>query len=379
MTSTVTQVASEYSGNQMSDGEKAALYLMCKVMNAVPGLLIVDEPETHFHSLLAVQLWDVLEAKRKDLRFAYVTHNVTFALSRRSPAVLLSSPVTGLTHVELPETVPTEVVPALLGSASFSFYAKRAVFCEGEPSSPDAGLYRAWFGDSSTVVLSVGSCDRVIRSVSAMSDASFVSGLSVIGLIDRDYHPDAYLGSLGEVHPLGVNEVESLYCLPGVVAAVCGYLKKPFDRPSYERELRESINDGERQKIVLERWKRQVEPQLKSLVSSVKINHGSIDGILGQIPTLFDYKKWGFSPEGMLKEEKSSIEGVFPNGAFDEFMKIAPGKPLLGIALSKARMNSFDYRNLINQLIASNDPSTEAVKAEICEAMAPHLPPRSGK
>jgi ABC-type cobalamin/Fe3+-siderophores transport system ATPase subunit len=52
----------EYSANTMSDGEKAALYLAGRVFSAPSGILIVDEPETHLHTLLAIRLWDILNA-----------------------------------------------------------------------------------------------------------------------------------------------------------------------------------------------------------------------------------------------------------------------------------------------------------------------------
>ncbi|MCU1280996.1 MAG: uncharacterized protein JWM53_4542 [bacterium] len=58
--STTTGQPLEYQGHQMSDGEKAALYVAAVVFSADPGVvLVVDEPETHFHSLLAVRLWNV--------------------------------------------------------------------------------------------------------------------------------------------------------------------------------------------------------------------------------------------------------------------------------------------------------------------------------
>lgn len=96
----VTSVTSgahvEYSGNQMSDGEKAALFLAGRVFSANSGVLVVDEPETHFHSLLAVRLWDALENARPDVRFVYITHDLTFAMSRRHARYVLAGPVEGL-------------------------------------------------------------------------------------------------------------------------------------------------------------------------------------------------------------------------------------------------------------------------------------------
>lgn len=91
----------EYTGNQMSDGEKAALFVAGRVFSAEPGTLVVDEPETHFHSLLAVRLWNALEDARADVRFVYITHDLTFALSRRDARYVLASPTAGLRPIEI--------------------------------------------------------------------------------------------------------------------------------------------------------------------------------------------------------------------------------------------------------------------------------------
>jgi ATPase subunit of ABC transporter with duplicated ATPase domains len=72
-----------YSAQTMSDGERAAIYLAGRVLRARASVLVIDEPETHLHSLLATQFWNALEAARPDVRFVYITHDLTFARSRR--------------------------------------------------------------------------------------------------------------------------------------------------------------------------------------------------------------------------------------------------------------------------------------------------------
>ena len=109
-------------------------------------------PETHLHSLLAVRVWNALEIARPDMRFVYVTHDLTFALSRRDARFVLASPTAGLRSIDLEPTLPADVTEALLGSASLSFYASRVVFCEGELTSLDYRLYGAWFRGPDTVV-----------------------------------------------------------------------------------------------------------------------------------------------------------------------------------------------------------------------------------
>ncbi len=46
----------------MSEGERTALYLAARVVSCDKKVLVVDEPETFFHPLLARNLWDDLEA-----------------------------------------------------------------------------------------------------------------------------------------------------------------------------------------------------------------------------------------------------------------------------------------------------------------------------
>lgn len=69
-----------YSANQMSDGERAVLYLAAQVL-CVPEnkTLIIDEPEIHLHRSIMNRLWKSLEQSRPDCIFIYITHDTQFA------------------------------------------------------------------------------------------------------------------------------------------------------------------------------------------------------------------------------------------------------------------------------------------------------------
>jgi AAA domain, putative AbiEii toxin, Type IV TA system len=250
--STVGGAEVEYSAQTMSDGERAAIYLAGRVFRARAGVLVVDEPETHLHSLLATRFWDALEASRPDVRFVYITHDLTFARSRREARYVLASPMDGLRPVDIAEGLTDDVAEILLGAASLSFYARRVVFCEGEIGDRDETLYGAWFNDRDTVVRAVGSSEMVQRCIAAVAGGWLVGNLRAVGVIDRDFHPAELLAALptGTV-ALKVHEVESLYCLPGVVSAVAQHLHRPYDAASYLERLRASVNDAERHKVIL--------------------------------------------------------------------------------------------------------------------------------
>jgi hypothetical protein len=372
-----TGALAEYSANQMSDGEKAVLYLAGRVFTAEAGVLVIDEPETHLHSLLATQVWNTLEAARPDIRFVYVTHDLTFALSRRNGHYVLANPLTGLRSLDIDQSLPSDVTEALLGSASLSFYASRVVFCEGESASLDSELYEAWFSGPDTVVRAVGSCHRVIRCVDALTNGGVTSGLTAIGIIDGDFHPEEYKFSLSPgITTLRVHEVESLLCIPEVVSTVCAYVSRPFDQSQYRAALVGAVNDKQRHQLIIERWKRRMEPNLEGLVSNVSKRNKPVDELIDDLPGIFDHERWSFSPEDFLRQERSRVESAIPSGPIGDILSIAPGKQFLPIAAMQAGMTVEAYSKLITSALRDKSGDLRSLSEKLESALASHLPVR---
>jgi hypothetical protein len=282
-----------YSAQTMSDGERTAIYLAGRVFRASPGVLVVDEPENHLHSHLASRLWDELEQAQPDLRFVYITHDLTFARTRKNATYIIASPIEGLKVVDVGDSLADDVADILLGAASASFHAKRIVFCEGGKSDRDAHLYGAWFNTRMTVIKPVGGSEMVHRCLSALSGGSLFANLQVLGIIDRDFQTDAYLKSLpNNLFALQFHEVESLYCLPQLVKVIASYTRRDFDEAAYVERVRQSITEQERQKVVLERWKRREGPKLIGVVAAVHGRNDSLDDILSTIPSVFSSGAW---------------------------------------------------------------------------------------
>jgi ABC-type cobalamin/Fe3+-siderophores transport system ATPase subunit len=372
-----SEITGEYSGNTMSDGEKAALYLAGHVINGDPGILVIDEPETHFHSLLAVRFWDALEKERPDVRFVYITHDLAFARSRRDAALAMASPSDGLRVLDVDEQIPTNVAELILGVATLSFYAKRIVICEGDEHSIDASLYRAWFSGRDTEVEAVGSCAQVMQCATAMQTSGLVSGLDVVGIIDRDFYPEAFLNGLPSgVTALPLHEVESLYCLPAVARAVTVHLGKQFDEPSYDQGLRGAITNAERHKVIVERWKRSLEPKLQTLLVSVSGRVTDLDSILTDIPTIFDANQWDFDPRAELERQKNTVEASVPAGEVLKILELMPGKGLCAYAANFVGLQVHDYRALVDQALIGREPTLRTLGGEIEQALQMFLPPR---
>ncbi len=370
--------AVEYSGYMMSDGEKAALFLAGRVLSADAGVLVVDEPETHLHTLLAARLWDALEQARPDVRPVYITHDLSFALSRRDATYLLCSPTSGFSVLDVPENLTEMVASTLLGAASLSFYASRIVFCEGDSAGLDQRLYSNWFSSRETVVRAVGSCDDAMRCAVSLRASGIASSLEGIGIIDRDFRPDRQIASLPEsVWMLPVHEVESLFAVPNVVRAVARHVGVELDDESYLASLRESVSTVQRHQLVVRRWRASVEPLLQGVVSSVGGRESSLDDLIANMGSAFDRSSWSFDPAAELKAEKERVEAALSTGSVQDLLTVIPGKQLLPIAARACGLQTDRYADLVIQALAEpTDLAVTALTADLVLALAPLLPPR---
>ena len=291
---------------------------------------------------------------------------------------LLATPQHGLQLVELQEEVPRNVAGLLLGSATFSFHARRVVFCEGDTASLDYRLYRSWFSTRDTVVRSVGSSDVVLQCVAALNRSGIATGLSAIGLVDRDAYPNALLEALPEgVSALPVHEVESVLCIPEVVKAVASHLGRDFNNKLYFAALKTASGDAERHKLILERWKRRLEPRLEGLLSAVRTREDSIEAISASIPDLFDKSQWGFSPEDALAEERALVETCMAGDDISHYLQVMPGKALQGVAARFAGIGLENYHSLIFEALRSGNLKLESLHDSLVDALAPYLPART--
>ena len=180
----------EYFAQSMSDGERVALYLAGRVLDAKAGVILIDEPEVHFHSRLAIQFWDKLESIRPDCRFVYITHDLHFAISRDTKNYFIVRPGIPPELVDVGEGIPSDITQEILSAASLSLFADRIIFCEGTESSYDQKLFRAYFNRRKDSVIPVGSCKEVVKCTTAFRNRTILSGVRAIGIVDRDYWPD---------------------------------------------------------------------------------------------------------------------------------------------------------------------------------------------
>lgn len=374
--------AATYTAKHMSDGERTGLYLAGRVFDSQHSLVVVDEPETHFHSRLAVRFWDALESLSPSKRFVYVTHDLSFALSRRDAKIILVRPNQPPELMDSKTGLPSDDVASILGAASFSVYASRLVFCEGrEEKSLDQELLRAWFNDRETALIPVGGCDSVKRCTAAFQTRSIVSGFVATGIIDRDHWPDEVLSNLANVHVLPVHEIESLYVLKPVFAAIAihaGHKPETVDGlyANAFAGFKQQMSGALANKLICERFKaRSLMLIERAFATKVDFNDkGALRKVLiAEIPRTQPVTE----PQTIWNDEEARVSAALATDDPTLFLKTLPGKPLVGPAASSLGLTKERYCELVKiGLGGASDIAFQALHAALEAALNPYLPPR---
>lgn len=369
----------EYAALSMSDGERLALYLAGRVLDAKPGIIVVDEPEMHFHSRLAMQFWDELEQLRSDCRFVFITHDLPFAQSRQVSDYLVVKPGFDPQITSAEEGVPPDIAKEILSAASFSIYADTIVFCEGTESSTDQRLFRAYYNVRRIAVVPVGSCRDVIKCTEAFSHSSIVQGMSAIGIVDRDYWPDEFLDSLPRsVYVLPAHEVESLVCHKAIFSAVAKYLGKTEEAREklYEEFLTEAaakFKGALKNKQISERFKNRCIDQFNRALNALKIQDSDV-ATRENHETELAPDKWATPPKDVMDSETGTVEAAVSNPV-GGLVRVLPGKVYLPCLTAKLDVSKDFYIALIvDALVAKDSSQLSALRDDLRAAMGGFMP-----
>ena len=214
----------KYSATQMSDGERAVLYLAAQVL-CVPSdkILIIDEPELHLHRSIMNRLWKALEQCRQDCLFIYITHDTQFAAAHGHADKIWVKEFDGqnwkLEKIEN-DDLPDELLLDILGSR------KNVLFVEGERNSYDTQLYTVLYPEY--LIIPCGSCSQVIARTKAFRNNPSLHDCEVYGLIDRDFRSDYEINKYKEDHiyTLNVAEVENLFIVEELIRLMARHMGK---------------------------------------------------------------------------------------------------------------------------------------------------------
>lgn len=369
-----------YPAPQMSDGERVALYLGARVLNAKSGLIVIDEPEVHFHSRLAVRFWNIMQNLRPDLRFIYLTHDLSFALSRQNAQFVIMRANLDPEVIPVGDEIPNDLAQSILGAASFSIFADRIVFCEGDENT-DYSFYSNWFTTPTTVIIPVGGCKDVVDCANVFSNQTIVSGVKAIGIVDRDYWPEQYLDKLPScVTPLPVHELENIYCLPGIFHAIAQHLSlaQADANERYDQfilQARERFKGELLAKQIVERFKCRCSGGLETLMNKLQII-SDLDTLESQCVDILQPTSSGFNPTDIFREERKRLEDALASDP-TQFLTFFPGKVFLPIATKSLGFEPSAYKELVNNALAADDKSNLfQLRQSIEPVLSEYLPAR---
>jgi len=374
-----------YSISRMSEGERTALYLAARVVSCGKETLVIDEPETFFHPLLARRLWDDLESEAPNVRFVYITHDIAFALSRRAARFAIARSESSADLLPPTTSIPDEVITEVLGAASFSISASRLIFCEGQAQSLDLPILSAWHNCEKTAIVPVGGCNSVRECVSVFRANQVTGGLEAFGYIDRDAWPESYLNSARFVRPHAVSEIEGLFCIKSVFLALAIFngsdaAEAAAQFTAFAAEARSAFTGVALNKEILNRSKLRVEIEQKALFNPIKPNPDLAalrSGFCGVAPT----GGWTSYLTGVFAEEESRLNNSL-SGPEDAFLKDLPAKSYFAVA---AKHLKFVPEKMVETLCnalklqeeeAAKDQRLRTLRDTIIPVMEPILWPR---
>ena len=351
---------SEYSGEEMSDGERVAIYLLGQSL-CVPdnSIVIIDEPEIHLHRSIMSRLWNKIEEARPNCLFVYITHDITFASSRVEAIKIWVKSYNGnkWDWDETPEIegFPEDLTLEILGNR------KKVLFVEGEKGSLDEALYQAIYPDF--FIVPRGSCQKVIESTRALRGNTKFHHLEIHGIIDRDYRTEEELDSLAKhgIHSLSVAEIENLICVDEIVREVCSNLILDFE------ETKEKVHSfvigrlREEQEIqVARRTASEVHFRLNSFNESIR-NLDEIEGEIKKTVGNINLKEIFQSNYDLFKKIVDDVD-------FVDALKYFNRKSLPRQISSQFNLKNGEYENIVLRLMKTEK------KTSIVEALSSFTP-----
>ena len=353
--------SNEYSSNQMSDGERAVLYLAAQVL-CVPAnkTLIIDEPEIHLHRSIMNRLWSALESFRPDCLFIYITHDTQFAAAHGQSDKIWIKDFDG-THWKLEKLedseLPEELLFDILGSR------KNVLFVEGEKNSYDTQLYSILYPNY--YVIACGSCTQVISRTKAFRNSPSLHHCQVYGLIDRDYRSDYEIEKYKDdgIYTLKVAEVENLFLVEELIRLMADRLGQNPD------DIFAKVKDY----IIHIRFASQIDRQIcQSVVAHLKYqlaaaelskkNDDEAKNSLDAVLKANDYEKTKAEQEAKFKEALSEDDYAKVLRVFNEKGLISSIGHFLGVV-------DKEYCNRVLALLNGK------LHGEISDAISGYLPP----
>lgn len=349
----------KYSANQMSDGERAVLYLASQVL-VVPDnkTLIIDEPELHLHNSIMNTLWEQLENHRQDCLFVYITHDTKFAASHKNSEKIWIKSYDG-ENWDLEKIISNELPEKLLFDILGS--RKNILFVEGEESSFDTQLYSILYPDY--FIIPCGSCMQVIMRTKSFNSTKNIHNNNVYGIIDRDFRTEVEINRLEKdnIYTLKVSEVENLFVIEELINFLTDYLAKNFN----------DVISNIKNYIIKERFDNQISSQVKkSVVSQIKHELSMVE--ISEINTKESFTNTieNINFDSIYEDTLDSYEEALSSNDYKKVLEMFNEK---GLAKSIGHYLGFQNNDYLNTVISILQHKEHNEVLEIFKSYIPKL------
>ncbi len=343
----------KYPAYRMSDGEREIFYVVGRVLLAKESsLIIIDEPELHLHKAILNKLWDILENKRNDCMFIYLTHDVEFAATRIAQKCWLKSyssmpfeswDVEPIENSEIPEPL----LYKLLGSR------KQILFCEGKRGSLDKQIFEIIFPTYTIIPLS--SCKDVISYTRAFNKIKNIYA-KAIGIIDRDFRTDEQIQKLKseQIFTYEVSEIENLFMAQDFLEGFAEYKHETFDFNTIKTKVIELLT---KDKEVQASW-----------FVTQKINFFFKEGLhlkngknKAEVMALFNNFVAQIKIEDWHAEWLSELENIINDQDYNKIIQIYNNKGLHSIVEQALKISSYNQKSL--QYLKNEDKPKQVLRS----------------
>lgn len=347
----ITNTLDVFSINSLSDGEKVIMYYIFRILLAPPNsFIIIDEPDSNVNLSILNLLWDILEQKRQDCNFTYITHNVEFVTHRKSNNILWIKEYIypnewRIQSISSDSELPTELIVEIAGSK------RKILLCEGTRSSLDYQIYSILFRDKFNVYPANSCKDVIERTRSANKQGIFPYEIN--GIIDNDALPVEMINGYtrSHIHVTPFFEIESLLIVEDILIEILkinGYI-------NYEDKLEEIkasfINycNSSKSKIYGEVNKRKLDFRLSNTQSSSK------DPDVDKHVEDYVKKLNGDIKQDMLKTIEDVNEKINTRDYYS-YLQIFPlKKDAVNHIATLLNSDYKKYKNVVINLLKSND------------------------
>lgn len=340
----INKTTKKYSANQMSDGERAVLYLASQVLVAPDNkTLIIDEPELHLHNSIMNILWEQLENYRQDCLFIYITHDTNFAASHKNSEKIWIKNYDGENwNLEkiISSDLPEKLLFDILGSR------KNILFVEGEENSFDSQLYSILYPNY--FIIPCGGCTQVIMRTKSFKSTQNIHNNNVYGIIDRDFRTEYEINKLAKdnIYTLKVSEVENLFIIEELINFLADHLAKNFNY----------VFSNIKNYIIKERFSNQIRSQVnKNVVSQIK--HELSMAEISEINTKDSFTNAieSINAESIYEETLNSYEEALKSNNYKKVLEIFNEKGLAKSIGHHLSLKDNDYLNTVISILRNKE------------------------